>query len=202
VAELHKLGDRAICYINVGTSENWRPDYSEFPAALLGEDNGWPGEQWLDTNPSGPDYSTLQAIMTSRFEMCAANGFDAVEPDNMDGAENATGFNLTVGESDQYAEWVADEVHSLGMSIAQKNFEDQSRVLQPYFDFVVEEQCFQYDDCSDLAPYTAAGKAIFEVEYQGQDQSLASFCPSANAAGYDSVEFDLNLDAEVRIPCQ
>jgi len=202
VAELHKLGDRAVCYIDAGTAENWRPDYSKFPAALLGDNNGWPGEQWLDTNPSGPDYATLQAIMTARFEMCAANGFDAVEPDNMDGAENTSGFKLTVAEGDQYAEWVAREVHSLGMTVAQKNFEDQSSVLEPYFDFVIEEQCFQYDDCSDLAPYTKAGKAIFEVEYQGQGENTASFCPSANTAGYNSVEFDLNLDGKVRIPCR
>jgi hypothetical protein len=133
--------------------------------------------------------------MTARFAMWAANAFDAVEPGNMDGAETATGFNLTAAESDQYAEWVANEVHSLDVSIAQKNFEDPSSVLAPYFDFAVEGQCFQYDDCSDLAPYTAVGKAVFEVEYQGQDESPTSFCPSANAAGYNLVEFDLNLDA-------
>jgi hypothetical protein len=54
VAELHKLGDHAICYIDVGTTENWRADYSEFPKALLGEENGWSGESWLDTNPNDP----------------------------------------------------------------------------------------------------------------------------------------------------
>jgi hypothetical protein len=202
VAALHGQGAHVICYIDVGTAENWRPDYSEFPAALLGASNGWPGEKWLDTNPNGPDYSILQSIMTARFKMCAAAGYDAVEPDNMDGAENSTGFGITVAEQDQYDEWVANEVHSLGMSVAQKNFEDQSSVLQPYFDFVIEEQCFQYQDFSDLAPYTKAGKAIFEVEYQGQGPSPASFCPSANAAGYNSVEFDLDLDGKVRVPCR
>ena len=159
VAELHALGDHVICYIDVGTAENWRPDYSEFPAALLGDNNGWPGEKWLNTNPNGPDYTTLQRIMTARFEMCRNNGFDAVEPDNLDGSENDTGFAITTSEGDEYAEWVANEIHASGMSVAQKNFEDQSSVLEPSFDFVIEEQCFQYGEtASILLPITTTTK--------------------------------------------
>jgi hypothetical protein len=201
VKELHKLGDHVSCYIDVGTAENWRPDYSEFPAAVLGRDNGWPGERWLDIAP-GPYLSAVQRIMTARFRMCADNGFDAVEPDNIDGAENETGFAITIPEQIAYDKWVATTVHALGMSVAQKNFEDQSTSLEPYFDFSIEEQCFQYDDCSDLAPYTKAGKAVFEAEYQGQGSAPAAFCPGANALGFNSVEFDLDLDAKVRVPCR
>ncbi len=31
VANFHAIGQRMICYIDVGTSENWRPDASQFP---------------------------------------------------------------------------------------------------------------------------------------------------------------------------
>jgi hypothetical protein len=212
VAELHALGDHVICYIDVGTAESWRPDYKLFPAALLGRSNGWPGERWLDTNPNGPDYAVLRRIMTARFEMCARNGFDAVEPDNLDGSENDTGFHITVAEGDEYAEWVANEVHSLGMSVAQKNFEDQSAVLEPYFDFVIEEQCFQYGDCTDLAPYYEHGKAVLEVEYSSGGISGADFgeaCtsglngqPSADSLGFDSLYLDVDLDGSLRVPCR
>ena len=212
VAELHALGDHVICYVDVGTAENWRPDYSEFPAALLGNNNGWPGERWLDTNPNGPDYATLEKIMTARFEMCKNNGFDAVEPDNLDGSENTSGFNITIAEGDEYAEWLANEIHSLGMSVAQKNFEDQSAVLEPYFDFVIEEQCFQYGDCTDLAPYYESSKAVLEVEYSSGGISLAKFdtaCttgingqPSADSLGFDSTYFSINLDGSLRVPCR
>jgi hypothetical protein len=202
VAALHARGAHVVCYIDVGTWENWRPDQGEFPTDLLGDTNGWPGEKWLDTAPSGPDYATLQAIMTARFEMCRTEGYDAVEPDNLDGAENTTGFPLTVAEGDQYAEWVANEVHALGMSVAQKNFEDQSTTLEPYFDFVIEEQCFQYQDCGELAPYTAAGKAVLEVEYSDQGANPATYCATAIADGFSSVEFDLALDGAVRVPCE
>jgi hypothetical protein len=190
-----------ICYIDVGTSENWRPDYASFPAALQGSSNGWAGERWLDTSPAGPDYSTLQSIMMARFEMCASKGFDAVEPDNMDGSENSTGFSITNAQQDAYDEWVATAVHSLGMSVAQKNFEDQSATLAPSFDFVIEEQCFQYNDCNDLAPYTAADKAVLEVEYSDQGANPASYCSTAIADHFSSVEFDTSLDAKVRVPC-
>jgi hypothetical protein len=186
VAALHAIGAHVICYIDVGTWEDWRPDAGEFPTALLGSSNGWPGEQWLNTNPSGPDYATLQAIMTARFQMCKNEGYDAVEPDNLDGSENSTGFPLTVAEGDRYAEWVADEVHALGMSVAQKNFEDQSSILEPYFDFVIEEQCFQFGDCADLAPYTAAGKAVLNTPTRAPTRPPTARRPSQTASARSS----------------
>ena len=84
VAKFHSLGQRAICYINVGTWESWRPDASEFRNAVLGNSNGWPGERWLDISQP----SVLEPIMAVRFQMCQQKGFDAVEPDNMDGYDS------------------------------------------------------------------------------------------------------------------
>jgi len=201
VSALHARGAHVICYVDVGTWENWRPDARVFPSALLGKPNGWPGERWLDTSPAGPDYATLQAIMTARFSMCRDKGYDAVEPDNIDGAQNATGFGITVSGADRYAQWVASEVHSLGMSVAQKNLGDQSSVLEPSFDFAVVEQCYQQGGCADLAPYTRAHKAVLEVEYADQGAKPSSYCPTAIAAGFSSLELDTALDAKVRVPC-
>ena len=109
VAKLHAAGQRAICYIDVGTSENWRSDFSKFPASVQGKTNGWPGEKWLNV----ADLTTLKPIMTARFQMCQAAGYDAVEPDNMDGFENSTGFSITAAQQATYDEWVAGEVHAL-----------------------------------------------------------------------------------------
>jgi len=166
IAAWHAQGLHAVCYIDVGTWENWRPDASLFPRQLKGRNNGWPGEKWLNTSPAGPYYATLQRLMTARFKMCAAKGFDAVEPDNMDGSENTTGFRITNAHQIAYDEWVAAEVHSLGMSVAQKNFNDQSSALVSHFDFVINEQCYQYHECVNLQPYVNAHKAVFDVEYR------------------------------------
>ena len=48
-----------------------------------------------------------------------------VEPDNMDGYGNDTGFSLTAAQQLSYDEWVASTVHSLGMAVLQKNGPDQ-----------------------------------------------------------------------------
>ncbi len=53
-----------------------------------------------------------------------------------------------------------------GLSVGLKNDIDQAAVLQPDFDFAVNEQCSQYKECSALAPFVAAGKAAFHAEYE------------------------------------
>ncbi len=37
VTALQALGKHVICYIDVGTAENFRPDYNSFPASVLGK---------------------------------------------------------------------------------------------------------------------------------------------------------------------
>ena len=70
VASLHAQGKRVICYVDVGTAESFRPDYSSFPASVLGRSNGWPGERWLDIRR----LEVLEPIMAARFEMCREKG--------------------------------------------------------------------------------------------------------------------------------
>ena len=69
--------------MSVGSWENWRPDKGRFPKRVLGRNcYGWPGEKWLGIR----DLDALAPIMESRMDVYAEKGFDAVEPDNMDGA--------------------------------------------------------------------------------------------------------------------
>jgi hypothetical protein len=104
VAALHARGRHAVCYVDVGTWESWRPDASEFPKSVLGKPDGpWPGERWLDIRQT----TILEPIMTDRFALCKHKGFDAVDPDNIDGYTNNTGFPLTAAEQLTYDTWVA-----------------------------------------------------------------------------------------------
>lgn len=194
VAALHAQGKHVICYIDVGTAEDFRPDYREFPESVLGLPNGWPGERWLDIR----QLSVLEPIMTARFEMCKAKGFDAVEPDNMEGYANDTGFPLTAAEQLTYNEWVASEVHSLGMAALQKNDGEQTPELEPYFDGVVTEQCNQYRECGDFDPYLTAGKPVLNAEYH---RSTARFCAADSAAGIMGARFNLALNGRRFQPC-
>src|SRR5450755_2192502 len=161
VASLHAAGRKVVCYIDVGTWENWRPDASKFPKSVLGENNGWPGEKWLDIRRIG----ILGPIMTARMDLCQAKGFDAMEPDNIDGYSNHTGFPLTYQDQINYNTFVAREAHKRGLSVALKNDVDQVADLLSYFDFALDEQCFQYSECDKLLPFIQSNKAVFEVEY-------------------------------------
>jgi hypothetical protein len=195
VAKLHSLGKHVVCYIDVGTWENYRPDKGKFPKSVLGKPNGWPGERWLDIRR----LSVLEPIMTARFNMCARKRFDAVEPDNIDGFENDTGFRMTARDQLRYDEWVANEVHSLGMAVLQKNDPEQARTLQPYFDGVLDEQCNQYQECGSFKPYLRAGKPVLNAEYQ---RSLyPGFCSADERAGIMGALYDLGLDGRLYKPC-
>jgi hypothetical protein len=195
VAALHALSKHVICYIDVGTYEPGRADSDKFPASVQGAGvEGWPGEKWLDIG----NLAVLEPIMTARFQMCKEKGFDAVEPDNMDGFENNDGFNNTAAQQLTYDEWVADEVHSLGMAVLQKNDGEQTKQLEPYFDGALDEQCNQYSECANFQAYLTAGKPVLNAEY---DLSTSSFCAADNAAGIMGARYDLELDGKTFEPC-
>jgi len=194
VTALHELGKHVICYIDVGTAENFRPDYSQFPASVLGERNGWPGERWIDIR----QLPIVEPIMTRRFEMCREKGFDAVEPDNIEAYENKSGFPITAADQLTYNEWVAEEVHSLGMAVLQKNDPQQTPELESYFDGALTEQCNQYRECEDFAPYVAAGKPVLNAEYH---VATRKFCSADEARGFMGARFALSLNGKKFQPC-
>jgi hypothetical protein len=194
VAALHAQGRHVVCYIDVGTAEKFRPDYKEFPASVLGRSNGWPEEKWLDIS----QLPIIEPIMAARFQMCREKGFDAVEPDNMEGAFNRTGFPITPAQQLTYNEWVAEEVHSLGMAVLQKNDGEQSAEQEPFFDGVLTEQCNEYSECSDFDPYLRAGKPVINAEYKLR---TSRFCAADEAAGIIGARFNLALNGKRFEPC-
>ncbi|MCI0525882.1 MAG: endo alpha-1,4 polygalactosaminidase [Nitrospira sp.] len=195
VASLHAKGRKAICYISAGSWESWRPDAYKFPESVLGKPlEGWPGEKWLDIRQIG----ILGPIMTARMDLCKQKGFDGIEPDNVDGYANSTGFPLTYWDQINYNIFLANEAHARGLSIGLKNDLDQIIFLVPYFDWALNEQCFQYGECLKLMPFINAGKAVFQVEYYLR---LQQFCPWANLLNFNSMKKRLSLNAWRR-PCR
>src|SRR6185436_19329967 len=64
IDELHAKGRKVICYISVGSWEDWRPDKDQFPPEVLGKDyEGWKGEKWLDVR----QIEKLAPIMLARL---------------------------------------------------------------------------------------------------------------------------------------
>ncbi len=153
----------AICYVDVGTAENWRSDYSEFaPSALGGNMPDWPGEKFINVNnwagPAGPDGETLAQIMTNRVALCREEGFDAVEMDNVDDYTDGDlgGFTLTTAQEQTYLGNLISVVHNAGMAFFLKNEVNGDSLIAtmaPKFDGEIVEQCWQYNECSQLNPF-------------------------------------------------
>lgn len=162
VSALHREDRKVICYLSTGAWEDWRPDAKKFPASVIGRGNGWEGERWLDIRRT----DVLEPLMAARFDMCRTKGFDAIEPDNMDGYKNRTGFDLTASDQLRYNRLIAKLAHERGMAVGLKNDLDQIPDLVDDFDFAVNEQCAQYDECADMKPFITADKAVFHVEYE------------------------------------
>jgi len=162
VDELHQKGIRVIGYISVGSYEDWRPDTAMFPVSVIGNDyEGWEGEKWLDIRR----IDLLAPVLRQRLDMIRDKGFDAVEPDNIDGYENNTGFPITKLDEMKFIKWLADEAHQRGLSFGQKNVPDLAEELWSYCDWALVEDCFEDGWCDLMAPYIQHNKAVFAVEY-------------------------------------
>ncbi|HZV76495.1 MAG TPA: endo alpha-1,4 polygalactosaminidase [Candidatus Babeliales bacterium] len=177
VARLHHMGKRVICYIDVGTWEDWRPDAKEFPKSVLGHKDGrWAGERWLDIRAT----SILWPIMGARYDLCKKKGFDGVDPDNLDGYANNTGFPLTYAEQLTYDEWAAKAAHDRGLTVDQKGDNGQVKDLVKFFDFAVVEQCFAQRWCHQFNVYSGNNRLVVDVEYYHDNtRFLKDNCPEA-----------------------
>jgi hypothetical protein len=195
VAKLHRQRRKAICYLDVGSWEEYRPDQARFPERVLGDVyDGYPEERWLDIRR----IRTLAPILRARFDLCARKGFDAVEPDNIAGYENKTGFPLSGRDQLRFNRWVAREVHKRGMSVALKNDPEQVRRLVGDFDFAVVEECFTYNECERFSPFVEAGKAVFVAQYE---EPLSSFCPRSRQLRFATIKKGYDLFAKPWKPC-
>jgi hypothetical protein len=196
VTALHRGGRKAICYLDVGSWESFRPDRGEFPRSVIGKRyEGFPNERWLDV----ARYRLFRKPLEQRIAICARKGFDAVEPDNVAGFENDTGFRITAAQQLRFNRWIAAQVHRRGMAVALKNDPKQVPQLVGNFDFAIVEQCFQYDECGRFVPFVKAGKAVFEAEYE---LPTSRFCDRAKALDFSAIRKSYDLFAKPFEPCE
>lgn len=192
VDHLHAGGIRAICYIDVGTWEDWRPDAGDYPSEIIGK--AWPeweGERFIDIRR----LDILGPILEKRFDMCAEKGFDAIEPDMIDTYEAETGFDISRSDQLIFNRWTADQAHARGLAIGQKNVPELTPELIDSFDFAITEDCLADDWCDQMQPYIDAGKAVFAAEYTDRDMTLAEICPRFDALRFSGILKHRELDA-------
>jgi len=193
IDQLHAAGRKVICYFDTAY-EPGRPDSAQLLPFVGNAMAGWPGQYWLDTRNA-----TVRSVMAARITLAASMRCDAVEPDDVDAITNNPGFPITAADQLGFCRFIATAAHAASMGVALKNNLDQVPDLVGDFDFAVNEECFKYSECSTLAPFTAANKAVLQTEYTGGSLSSlgATICPQANPLGFSTIIKHLNLDAPV-----
>lgn len=195
-ASLRNSGKVVICYFSGGTFENWRDDAIALKDAhpeVIGRRNGWPGERWLDVRAQ-----PVRDMMAARMEAARTKGCNGVEPDNVDGYGNNTGFPLTQQDSIDFNNFLASEAHARGLYIALKNSAELAATHAQTHDFAIVEECFRYSECDAYSPFVAAGKAVMAVEYTSFS---ASKCTRAKNMQFTLGFYNLDLDGKKYQPC-
>ncbi len=58
------------------------------------------------------------------------------------------------------------------MAVLQKNDSGQTPEQEPLFDGAITEECNQFKECGDFAPYLADGKPVLNAEYKLKKKPL------------------------------
>ena len=102
-------------------------------------------------------------FVAARMDLCRATGLDGVEPDDVDGHTNGSGFDLTAADREWFNRELARLAQERNLAVALKNDLDQVSLLEAAFDFAVNEQCFQYSECDQLLPLAAPAIDVFAL---------------------------------------
>ena len=201
IKKLQQSGIKVVCYFSAGSYEDYRDDRELFLPNTLGNTlDGWDNERWLDIRSAN-----VHSIMKKRLDIAKNKGCDGVEPDNMDGYTNKSGFNLTSQDQLAYNRFIANEAHKRGLAVGLKNDLDQISELVEYFDFAVNEQCFEYNECDALLPFINHGKPVLTAEYLDKyvnsSSERAAICQESRDNQFSTLILPLDLNESFRFSC-
>lgn len=185
-------GKYTICYVNAfqtqpGDAAWWKTNH---PDLLLGKggnhviDPNWPDELLFDTSTAAKREALLD-IVGGWIDRCAQDGFDAVEPDNLDSWLRSDRM-LEPADNLAFAHLLVARAHQRGLAIAQKNASEYAAqgATDIGFDFAIVEGCEVWSECE--AYMAAYGDQVYEIEYndidrdaQGRPVAAESFFTSA-----------------------
>lgn len=167
-----------ICYVNAfqtqpGENDWWRRNHGDL---LLRQgssevaDEAW-GELILDISTAAKR-SSIMTVVGGWIDECAAKGFQAVEPDNLDTWTRSRGL-LTRAHAEAMAGLLVSYAHGKGLAVGQKNAVELSRVGASGigFDYAVAEDCANYEldagvlECQGYVD--AYGANVIVIEYDG-----------------------------------
>jgi hypothetical protein len=159
-----------VCYVNGFQTQ---PDQHRFwkhhPRLVLRqggrpvEDEAW-GEWLLDSRTRAKRVA-LARIVGRWVAGCAADGFDAVELDNLDSFTRSHAL-VSRRQALAYARLLVAAGHRAGLAVGQKNLAayDGTRIG---YDFAVAEECGRYRECGAYVRHY--GDQVLAIEYRARD---------------------------------
>ena len=201
IENLKKQGKIVICYFSAGTYENWREDAYKFNKEDIGNPlPDWEGEYYLNINSEN-----VRKIMLDRLDLAKEKGCDGVEPDNVNIYLFNTGFNITYQNQFNYNRFLTIEAKKRGLLVGLKNDIYQIKDLVDYFDFEVNEECHQYNECDYLMPFIKEGKPVFNVEYSKiyieNKTAFNKLCQDALKRNFQTIVLSKDLDGSIIKAC-
>ena len=140
--------------------------------------------------------------MLARLDLAVSKGCDGVEPDNMTGYQENSGFALTASDQLAFNRNLFNAAHERGLSVALKNDLEQVNELIDYVDLMVNEQCHEYSECHLLQPFIAASKPVLNAEYLTAYQNNPnSVCADAQQANIRTLVLSVDLDDSFYYNC-
>ena len=209
IQRLKQKGVVVVCYLEVGAWEDYRQDAKDFPEHVKGAplDPPYESERYLDIRNA-----TVQKLIAQRLEVAQEKGCQGVEPDiddayfedfqgDFSASSTVTGFPITYGDQLNFVTHLSRQAHRLGMSFGLKNGANQRFVhdLLPHIDWVLNEQCNETNTCAVYDQVIAAGKPVFQVEY---DLKPKEFCGRDTQRNFDGLKKDPTLAAKPRTSCR
>ena len=156
-----------VCYVNgfqtqPGARRFWRRHWG-LVLKKGGEpvvDGAW--NEWLLDISTRSKRARLARIVGRWTAGCAADGFDAVEYDNLDSFSRSRGL-LTARDASRFAATLVRRAHLEDLAAAQKNRAGWDGTTVGY-DFAIAEECAQWRECDSYVD--AYGAAVLAVEYR------------------------------------
>lgn len=178
----------SICYVNGFQTQPGERD--QWPEELLlhagdGDpviDPDWPDEVLLDTSTAAHRAAIVE-IVEPWIQGCAADGFDAVEFDNLD-TFTRSGGALTLDGNASLAADLVRVAHEAGLAAGQKNAAEHAAALREAaaFDFAVAEECAAFDECGSYRD--VYGAHVLDIEYtDALPRSFPEMCADPDVPG-------------------
>ena len=137
--------------------------------------------------------------MRKRIQLAKSKGCDGVDPDNIDGYENDTGFDLTEADGANYVRFLAKTAHDAGLSYGLKNGGAIVSQVVDVAEWVINEQCVQYSECALYQPFIRQGKPVLHIEYTNKNPAPQKFvnkvCNAKGTRGFSTLIKHMNLNA-------